>query len=185
MLADLGYLTSADETAEVTESGRLLMRLYTESDLLTAQSILDGAWAGLTSAELAAVCAAVVYEARGPEDDAAPALPNRRIREAVDGLTALWADLHELEVRHGLDVTRKPDPGMVDATYRWASGSNLLQVLTHADITAGDFVRWIRQAIDLLGQIVVAVDPEDPLRETARVAADLLNRGVVSYSGAV
>jgi ATP-dependent RNA helicase HelY len=185
VLADLEYLTTADESAEVTDSGRLLMRLYTESDLLTAQSILDGAWAGLSPAELAAVCAAVVYEARGPEEEAAPPLPSRRIREAVDRLISLWSDLHELEVRHGLDVTRRPDPGMVDATYRWASGANLLQVLTHADITAGDFVRWIRQAIDLLGQIAVAVDPEDPLRDVARGAADLLNRGVVAYSGSV
>jgi ATP-dependent RNA helicase HelY len=107
------------------------------------------------------------------------------VREAVERLGTLWTELHELETRHGLDITRHPDAGIVDATYRWARGANLLQVLTHADITAGDFVRWIRQVIDLLGQVAQAVDPADPMRDTARFAADLVNRGVVAYSSSV
>jgi ATP-dependent RNA helicase HelY len=163
----------------------MLMRLYTESDLLAAQCLLDGAWEHLSPAELAAVCAAVVYESRGQDDDSPPALPNRAVREAVERLGTLWAELHELETRHGLDVARRPDAGIADATYRWAGGANLLQVLTHADITAGDFVRWIRQVIDLLGQIAQAVEPASPLRQTARTAADLVSRGVVSYSSTV
>jgi ATP-dependent RNA helicase HelY len=185
VLTDLGYLTSAGDAATVTDSGRMLMRLYTESDLLAAQSLLDGSWSELTPPQLAAVCAAVVFESRRAEDDAQPSLPNRVVREAVERLGALWSELHELEARHGLEVTRRPDPGLVDAVHRWATGANLLQVLTHADITAGDFVRWVRQVIDLLGQVAQAVDPSDPLRDTARSAADLLNRGVVAYSSSV
>ena len=50
---------------------------------------------------------------------------------------------------------------------------------------AGDFVRWIRQVIDLLGQVAQAVDPADPMRDTAHAAADLVNRGVVAYSSSV
>ena len=46
-------------------------------------------------------------------------------------------------------------------------------------------VRWIRQVIDLLGQVAQAVDPADPMRDTARFAADLVNRGVVAYSSSV
>ena len=185
VLTDLGYLTSAGDAASVTEPGRMLMRLYTESDLLAAQSLLDGAWAALSPAELAAVCSAVVYESRGHDDDTPPAMPNRVVRDAVERLGTLWAELHDLETRHGLDITRRPDAGMSDATYRWATGSNLLQVLTHADITAGDFVRWIRQVIDLLGQVAQAVGPADPLRASAHAAADLINRGVVAYSSSV
>jgi ATP-dependent RNA helicase HelY len=185
VLTDLGYLTSAGDSASVTEPGRVLMRLYTESDLLAAQSLLDGAWRSLEPAELAAVCSAVVYESRGHEEDAQPALPNRPVREAVERLTALWGNLHELEARHGLAITRRPDAGLADATFRWAGGANLLQVLTHADITAGDFVRWTRQVIDLLGQVAQALEPGDPMRATAHTAADLVNRGVVAYSSSV
>ena len=185
VLTDLGYLTTMGDAAAVTDSGRMLMRLYTESDLLAAQSLLDGAWSDLTPPQLAAVCAAVVYESRRADDDTPVALPTKVIREAVERLGALWDELHELEARHGLDITRRPDPGLVDAVHRWATGSNLLQVLNAADITAGDFVRWVRQVIDLLGQVAQAVDPADPLRDTARAAADLINRGVVAYSSSV
>ncbi len=185
VLTDLGYLTSSGDSAAVTGPGQLLMRLYTESDLMAAQSLLDGAWSHLTPAELAAVCSAVVYESRGQDDDSPPATPNRAVRESVERLAKLWSELHELEARHGLDISRRPDAGIADATYRWAGGANLLQVLTHADITAGDFVRWTRQVIDLLGQIAQAVDPADPLRDTAHAAADLVNRGVVAYSSSV
>ncbi len=185
VLTDLGYLTSSGDAAAVTAPGEMLMRLYTESDLMAAQSLLDGAWSHLSAPELAAVCSAVVYESRGQDDDSAPATPNRAVREAVERLSVLWGELHELEARHGLAISRRPDAGIADATYRWAGGANLLQVLTHADITAGDFVRWSRQVIDLLGQIAQAVDPADPLRDTARRAADLVNRGVVAYSASV
>ena len=141
----------------------MLMRLYTESDLLAAQSLLDGAWRELDPAELAAVCAAVVYESRGHDDDTppGPAHPGRAggrraARRRCGPSCTSW--------RPGTASTSpgSPDAGIVDATYRWASGANLLQVLTHADITAGDFVRWIRQVIDLLGQIAQAVDPARP-----------------------
>jgi ATP-dependent RNA helicase HelY len=185
VLTELGYLTSSGNSAQVTDSGRTLMRLYTESDLLAAQSLLDGHWSGLSAAELAAVASAVVYESRGSEDEQPVPSPTQGIRLSVDRLVHLWGDLHELEARHGLEITRRPDPGLVDATYRWATGANLLQVLTHGDITAGDFVRWCRQVIDLLGQVAQALEPGDPVRTRANEAADLVNRGVVAYSSAV
>jgi ATP-dependent RNA helicase HelY len=65
-------------------------------------------------------------------------------------------------------------------------------VLRDAEMQAGDFVRWTKQLIDLLGQIAVAAPDPDAEAEaagrksavgrTARVAADLLRRGVVAYS---
>jgi ATP-dependent RNA helicase HelY len=185
VLSTLGYLTSPGDDAEVTEQGRMLMGLYTESDLLTAQALLDGDWAELSASDLAAVCAALVYESRGGDEEAGVPLPSRIIREAVGALTATWSNLHVLEQDHGLDITRRPDPGLVDAVHRWANGATLLHVLTHTDITAGDFVRWTRQVIDLLGQLATCIDPGQPLSARAREAADLLNRGVVAYSGAL
>jgi ATP-dependent RNA helicase HelY len=185
VLTELGYLTSSGNSAQVTDSGRMLMRLYTEADLIAAQSIREGAWSSLDPAELAAVCAAVVYEARGADDEAPAAMPTAAVRAAIERLRGLHEELTELESRHGLAITRKPDPGLVESTYRWARGANLLEVLTHGDTTAGDFVRWTRQVIDLLGQVAQAVDPDDPVRDTAHAAADLVNRGVVAYSASV
>jgi ATP-dependent RNA helicase HelY len=185
VLATLGYLSSAGDDAAVTPEGHLLMALYTESDLLAAQALRDGEWSDLAPADLAAVCAALVYEARGSDEETSPALPNRVVREAISALMVTWDHLHQLEGEHGLDVTRRPDAGLVDAIHRWAMGATLLQVMTHADITAGDFVRWTRQVIDLLGQVSMAVGPDDPIGIRARSAVDLLSRGVIAYSGSL
>ena len=49
----------------------------------------------------------------------------------------------------------------------------------------GDFVRWTKQVIDLLGQIADASRQQpgaEPVGAAARKAADLLRRGVVAYS---
>jgi ATP-dependent RNA helicase HelY len=178
VLTELGYL--ADDAA--TASGRTLMRLYTESDLLAAQALGD--WAGLRPEALAAVCCALVYEARSGDTDAPPPLGDAAVREAIGGLIQRYEDLREVEARHGLAITRRPDPGLVEATLRWARGASLIDVLTRADITAGDFVRWMRQVIDLLGQVQAAVEPGSPLRAAAGEAARLLDRGVVAYSSA-
>jgi ATP-dependent RNA helicase HelY len=52
-------------------------------------------------------------------------------------------------------------------------------------MTAGDFVRWCKQLVDLLDQISVVaglVDPRSPVRTAARAAIKGVRRGVVAYS---
>ncbi len=180
VLDDLGFLRDVDGETEVTDAGTLLMKLYTENDLLTATCILEGAWDDLTPLELAAVASAIVFEPRQLDEEAAVPFPSARVRDAVRQIASTWAGLKDAESRYGLSTMRKPDGGIVDITHRWARGGSLLEVLTHADITAGDFVRWMKQVIDLLGQVAQAVDSSSPLRMTADQAVDLLARGVVS-----
>lgn len=66
----------------------------------------------------------------------------------------------------------------------WASGMDLSEVLEDDLLTGGDFVRNIRQVIDLTQQIAdVATN-----LETARVAAAAVEaclRGVISDSAAI
>ena len=50
------------------------------------------------------------------------------------------------------------------------------------DLPAGDFVRWARQVVDLLGQLAEAVGPASPVRENARAAMAAINRGVLAYT---
>ena len=54
-------------------------------------------------------------------------------------------------------------------------------MLGDTDLTAGDFVRWVRQVADFAGQVADAAGP-GPLRDTARAAVRALRRGVVVYS---
>ncbi|MGZ5399503.1 MAG: hypothetical protein ACXWDM_05775, partial [Nocardioides sp.] len=80
-----------------------------------------------------------------------------------------------------LDFLRQPDLGFAWAAYRWAEGDELDDVLTVTDLAAGDFVRWMKQLIDLTGQVADAAGAGD-LRDTARDAVRSLKRGVVAYS---
>jgi ATP-dependent RNA helicase HelY len=61
-------------------------------------------------------------------------------------------------------------------------------VLSDADLAAGDFVRWCKQVIDLLGQIEQAAGEAEggaALRRAAKDAIDGVRRGVVAYSSVV
>ena len=181
LLESLGYLSGDSVTTE----GKRLGRLYTELDLLTAECLRTGHWDELSAAELAAVVSALVYEARQPDEVAPPRLPGGAARDALGSMVKLWAELDDLEKEHRLDFLREPDLGFAWAAYRWASGNSLDAVLTGSDLSAGDFVRWTRQLIDLLGQIADAADaadPASPVAGNARAAVDALRRGVVAYS---
>jgi ATP-dependent RNA helicase HelY len=175
LLEHLGYL----EGEKVTEAGRRLARLYGELDLLAAECLRVGTWRGLTPAELAACVSALVFEAREPTT-APPRLPRGRVPAVLDDTMTLWGQLAKAERDRRLDFLREPAPGFAWAALRWASGASLDSVLTDNAMTAGDFVRWIRQLLDLLGQIAQAAD--DDIRPTAEASMDALRRGVVAYS---
>ncbi len=178
VLEQLGYLR--DE--EVTEEGTRLGRLYTEADLLTAECLRAGIWDNLDPANLAAAVSALVYESRQAEDGAAPRIPSGPVREVLVEMTRLSEELKEVEKDHRVAFLREPDLGFVWAAHRWAKGHQLDAVLTETDLTAGDFVRWIKQLLDLLGQIADAAPRGGDLRTTAGRAMDAIRRGVVAYS---
>jgi len=91
----------------------------------------------------------------------------------------LWVELERLEKDHKLAFLRAPDSGFAWTAYRWAEGDALDEILTRADLTAGDFVRQMKQLIDFAGQIADAAG-DSPVRKTARDAIGLLRRGIVS-----
>ncbi|GAB2625567.1 DEAD/DEAH box helicase [Streptomyces capparidis] len=183
LLTDLGYLKGDSVTAE----GQRLARLYGELDLLAAECLREGVWDGLTPAELAACASALVYEARQADEALPPRLPAGAAREALGEMVRLWGRLDALEEQHRLNTIenvgqREPDLGFAWPAHRWASGHGLDAVLRDAEMPAGDFVRWTRQLIDVLGQISNAAPDGSPVRGTARKAVDALRRGVIAYS---
>ncbi|HJU96396.1 MAG TPA: DEAD/DEAH box helicase [Jiangellaceae bacterium] len=177
VLENVGYLRGD----EVTPAGRRLTRLYTELDLLAAEALREGLWDALDPAELAACLSALSYESRQPDDAVPPRMPPGRVRDVLGEMVRLWGDLDALEKEHSLDFLREPDLGFAHAAWRWASGHRLESVLTDADLTAGDFVRAVRQLLDLLDQVADAAG-DTPLRHTARSAVVALRRGVVAYA---
>lgn len=182
ILAERGYLTSAGEDAHVTSSGEQLRWLYSEADLLVSECLRHHAWESLSPEELAAVVSTLVYEAR-IVDETQPRVPKGPIEGVLLRMEALWEDIHADERRHKLAMTRELHAGFVWATYRWAKGASLAEILRREDFTAGDFVRWMRQVIDLLAQIEHAADGD--MAATAQAARERLRRGVVQPMQAV
>jgi ATP-dependent RNA helicase HelY len=177
VLTSLGYLVDD----EVSPTGQRLMRIYTDMDLVAAECLRTGLWEGLDAAELAAALSTLVFENRRPDDASSPRLPAGRVRDVISDMVTLWGRLDRLERDHRLEFLREPDLGFAWAAHSWASGATLDEVLNETDLAAGDFVRWMKQVLDLTGQIADAAGP-GPLRATAREAIALLRHGVVAYS---
>ncbi len=177
MLTALGYL----ENDQVTPTGERLMRIYTDMDLVASEVLRNGLWDELSPGELAAALSTLVFETRRADDAHAPRLPGGRVRQVIADTVSLWADLDALEREHKLDFLREPDLGFAWAAYRWAEGAPLDDVLDETDLAAGDFVRWMKQLLDLTDQVADAAGDSE-LRRTARETAGALRRGVVAYS---
>jgi len=177
VLAALGYL----EGDKVTEKGSHLRRIYTDMDLVAAEAIRAGLFDGLAPSELAAVLSALVFEARRADDATSPKMPGGQVRPVLGELVRLWGQLDALERDHHLDFLREPDMGFAWAAWRWAEGDALDDVLMVTGLSAGDFVRWMKQLLDLCGQVADAAG-DSTLRSIARAAAKSLKRGVIAYS---
>ncbi|MFC4496828.1 DEAD/DEAH box helicase [Streptomyces ovatisporus] len=183
LLTELGYLRED----EVTDDGRRLGRLYGELDLLASECLRDKVWDGLPPSELAACVSALVYESRAADDALPPKLPGGGARGALEEMVRIWGRLDALEEEHRISQTegvgqREPDLGFAWAAYRWAEGHGLDAVLREADMPAGDFVRWCKQCIDVLGQIAVAAPESGSVAKNARKAVEAMRRGVVAYT---
>ena len=176
------------EDWSVTEWGNVLAHLYTETDLVVAESLREALLDDLDPAEVAALVSCFTYERRGP-DGAGPLPPARWPTRALAtrwrGIERIAEDLNHNEDDAGLSETRAPDPGFVPYAYDWVAGEDLAEVLADdTEMTGGDFVRHVKQCIDLLRQIG-DVAPNAETATTARAAADACFRGVIAASSAV
>ena len=77
-----------------------------------------------------------------------------------------------------MQSTREPNFDLSWSAYRWANGNSLQSILRETDIVVGDFVRAMRQIIDLLGQLRNA-KPE--MQSVIQEALKRIDRGVIAY----
>jgi superfamily II RNA helicase len=181
----------------VTAAGETLAGLYHEADLLIAESLRAGLLNGLEPAALAAVVSSFCFETRRDREQVL-APPPGAVAAAIAAISELSEQLGESERALGLPVTRGVEAGFAVLARDWARGRDLRRVLQPgADrtdgrrgrpvrqvMTGGDFVRNMKQVIDLLRQLA-AVAPDEAVRSNAAAAASRLKRGVVAASSAV
>ncbi|OBA53936.1 MULTISPECIES: RNA helicase [Mycobacteriales] len=184
LLSERGYV----DGGEVTADGRRLARIYTEADLVVAECLRQGLWRGLGAAELAGVVSVLVFESRQEGGYLGPSGPTEPVRRAVGATIGVWSQLRTDEAKHKLPPTREPDLGFVTGIYKWARGDGLAEsLLASGDqgsaLSAGDFVRWCRQVIDLLDQIHQTADDTE-IAATAAKSVRAIRRGVVAVDAA-
>lgn len=183
ILIRLDYLEhGTDGTLVATAAGDRLKQIYGERDLLVSECIRNGLWSGIDAPTLAALVSTVVFEPRHDDEEPGGRVPRGPFAARFDAMLTEWARLDDLEQDGGMPGSTRPSAGFALATHRWASGASLHRVIGEGDVTAGDFVRRMKQIVDVLDQ--VAHVAEEPLAERARQAITALRRGVVLYSSA-
>jgi ATP-dependent RNA helicase HelY len=98
-------------------------------------------------------------------------------------MQSTWKRLERLERGLKLPLSREPEAGFAASAWSWSAGQELDDILDE-DLLGGDFVRNVRQLIDLLRQFG-DVAPNPTTAKSARRAAESLSRGVVLASGDV
>lgn len=176
MLEQWGYL----DGWKLTERGEKLVRIYHESDLAIAEALDEHLFDDLSPSELAGLASSFVYESRASSPDLSPWFPSRDLSDRSDQLEDLTRTIARDELSLGISVTRAPDAGFFALAHAWAAGDDLDHLLGDDDMPGGDFVRTIKQLVDLLRQIS---ETDAPCAQTASDAADALHRGVVAVSG--
>ncbi len=191
VLRDRGHV----EDWSLTPSGRRLASTYHEADLLVVEALEEGVFDGISVPELAALASVFGYEQRGKPSKNSNQKGSRRERDSIEAVVfptgesrrryraieRLHRQLARAEGHAGLQEIKTPDPGFMNVAYQWALGVDLDPVLATSDTTAGDFVRTIKQVMDLISQIA-ELAPVPLTQRAARQAGDALFRDLVTVS---
>lgn len=168
----------------LTEGGEILARLFHECDLLVVESVRQGLLDGLDAPALAGLVSVFVYEHRSPEPPPAPWYPSPLVRRRWQSIARISYEMQDAEEEAGLAVHRPPDPTFIAIAFAWAAGEGFAEVVAAEELSGGDFVRTMKQLIDILRQLAL-IAPLKETRRTAEAAAEALFRGVVAASSAV
>lgn len=174
ILDKFGYINND----AIAQSGKMLAKIYGETDLLIAESIQAGVFNQLSPADLVAVISCCIYESRNEE---AAKVPRGEVQNALATISKIYGKIHEAESDLNLETMRAPDFGFCWASHKWANGHSLTSILKGSDLTVGDFVRSMKQIIDLLRQLKAAA-PE--LQVVIDQSLAKIDRGVIAYAGA-
>ncbi|MGI5952534.1 MAG: DEAD/DEAH box helicase [Brooklawnia sp.] len=176
VLGALGYL----DGEVVTQDGAMLARIYNELDLVVAEVIRAGVLDDLDVPQLAAVLSSLVYESRPAAGGRVTRMPDRESEIAQSALRRVWIELGKVERDNRVERSPAPDIGFAEAAYAWAAGASLATVLQQSELPAGDFVRWVRQVVDLAGQIAQAPGV-GVLARSCRQLVGAMRRDIVAF----
>src|SRR5690606_13593989 len=109
----------------------------------------------------------------------------RRLVAVREKLEDLERDIIGEERDHRLFISEGHNPGFYGAALAWCQGATMAEIGESLELSEGDLVITFNKTIDLLRQVrdmLLDVDPENPLREKLDEAIRRLKRGIVAQS---
>ncbi len=164
----------------LTQSGERLAGLFHESDLLIELSLEEGIFEGLDPYSLAALLSIFVFEPRtsAPGSDR---FPTRELEERFEKVQAIRLKLNQLEAKYKVPPTKVVESGFMVYASQWARGRDLGRVIGDGQVPGGDFVRFVKQILDLARQLET-VTSDVHFKATLRQLDAMLCRGIVEAS---
>ena len=162
-----------------TEKGKWLSGIFSEADLLICESIESNLLDDLDLAELASILSIFLYESRYVDQIDRVLVPTDKVRSRLMRISNIYEDIKSLEKGSALDICRNLDGGFTIPIYDWVLGVNIESILTDNEMSPGDFVRWVKQVMDLCNQLS-AIDTPIKLKQQLIALKQALNYGIVS-----
>jgi ATP-dependent RNA helicase HelY len=173
----------------LTAKGRLIAGLRHDNELLVAEALTHGVLGDVTLAEAAAVCAALLEEARSGEPAIARLFLRKRpkLRRKLEQLEAIAERVREAQRARRLGMAVTIHAGFMPAVFGWASGESDWTTIVREAFGGheGDLIRAMRRLIDLLRQLAESREVPAPTARLLLEASRVIDRGVVLESALI
>jgi superfamily II RNA helicase len=174
---------------ELQPKGRLIAALRHDNELLVAEAVWRRLFDEATVAEAAALCSALLEEARSGEPMIARGFlkRNNKLRRKIDALIAAADAIFQAQRARHLAMPISVQPGFMPAVYRWASGDDDWSGIVEASFGGheGDLIRAMRRLIDLLRQLADSAELPVAVSRMLAQAAKIVDRGIVLESALI
>src|SRR5437870_2698041 len=128
--------------------GRLIAGLRHDNELLVAEGVAHGVFDDVSGPEAAAVCSALIEEARSGDPALARAFTKKRpkLKRKLDQLMRVADTVHEAQRARHLRIPIAVHSGFMPAVFRWASGEDDWSAIVEEAFGGheGDLIRAMR-----------------------------------------
>jgi superfamily II RNA helicase len=174
---------------KLESKGRLIAGLRHDNELLVAEIVAHGVFNDATGPEAAAICSALIEEARSGDPAAARLFLRKRpkLKRKLDQLTRISDTVQEAQRARHLRMPVAVHAGFMPSVFRWAAGEDDWSGIVEESFGGheGDLIRAMRRLIDVLRQLA---DSEEVPAETSRLLAHVaraIDRGIVLESALI